>query len=297
MFATRCVGAYQRGWYRGCQNVLYGDQLLFTMSEKVVIIVGAGSKWDKDGNETDFPPSVRFGLGGALALRFAAKGYHVVLCGRRMDVLEKVHACVAAAGGKSTPVACDVTSDESVKAAMEKGCAIGAVESVIYNVGQPIPEGFSYMALPKAAEISPEYFNAGFDRGVTGCVRVAAHTIPALVEAAKAEGGSASFLVSGATMALRGKANFACMAPHKAALRMYSQSLFDTYAREGVHVSHVVIDGAFDSPGTNPFGKHVTLMDPDELAGVYVGLHEQPKSVWSFEIQVGPSSGDMGMRL
>ena len=125
----------------------------------------------------------------------------------------------------------------------------------------------------------------------------ATHTIPKLLEAAKAEGGAASFLVSGATMAMRGKANFACMAPHKAALRTYSQSLFDTYAKEGVHVAHVVIDGAFDSPGTNPFGKHITLMDPDELAGVYVGLHEQPKSVWSFEIQVGPSSGDMGMRL
>ena len=61
--------------------------------------------------------------------------------------------------------------------------------------------------------------------------------------------------------------------------------------------AHVVIDGAFDSPGTHPFGKHIALMDPDELAGVYVGLHEQPKSVWSFEIQVGPSAGDMGMRL
>ena len=128
--------------------------------------------------------------------------------------------------------------------------------------------------------------------GVGGCVRLANLFVP-YFEAQ----GRGSFLVSGATMALRGGAGFACMAPVKVALRSYAQSLSAAYHPRGVHVAHVVIDGVIDSPNTRPWGANVTLMDPMHLAEAFVALHEQPPTCWAHEIQLGPFKGTIGQRL
>ena len=110
--------------------------------------------------------------------------------------------------------------------------------------------------------------------------------------------GGGSFLVSGATMALRGGAGYACMAPLKAALRTYSQSMYNAYAKHGIHVAHVVIDGVVDSPDTHQFASQVgQLMHPAEIAQAYVMLHQQPPTVWSHELQISTPKTNLGMRL
>jgi len=74
-------------------------------------------------------------------------------------------------------------------------------------------------------------------------------------------------------------------------------SMYSAYASEGIHVGSVIIDGVIDSPATRRWGSRVQLMDTLELADSFYGLHTQPKSVWSYEIQVGPNTGSVGMRL
>jgi NAD(P)-dependent dehydrogenase (short-subunit alcohol dehydrogenase family) len=64
---------------------------------KIIVITGAG-----------------IGLGRALARRFATDGERVVLLGRTFS---KVQAAAAAIGERAMPVACDVASPASVKAA------------------------------------------------------------------------------------------------------------------------------------------------------------------------------------
>ena len=259
---------------------------------KVAVIIGAGTKWDKHA-VPEAAPSVRYGLGGALCLAFAEAGLHVVLCGRRLEVLEAVAAAVATAGGAAHPVACDVTDDASVKAAFDAAAAIGAISVVVYNPGVPMPPGHDFTSLPKPHEVDPAYFASAFDVGVTGCVRAAKHAIPAMLAS-----GGGSFLVSGATMALRGGAGYACMAPLKAALRTYSQSMYNAYAKHGIHVAHVVIDGVVDSPDTHQFASQVgQLMHPAEIAQAYVMLHQQPPTVWSHELQISTPKTNLGMRL
>ena len=111
------------------------------------------------------------------------------------------------------------------------------------------------------------------------------------------ERGHGTILLSGATMALRGGSGFACMAPVKAALRSLGQSMYQEYASKGVHVAHVVIDGIIESPNTAPWGAKVMLQSPADLADAYIALHEQKRSVWSYEIQLSPCAGSLGMRL
>ena len=92
--------------------------------------------------------------------------------------------------------------------------------------------------------------------------------------------------------------SYACMAPLKAALRTYSQSMYNAYAKHGVHVAHVVIDGVVDSPDTHQFASQVgQLMHPAEIAQAYVMLHQQPPTVWSHELQISTPKTNLGMRL
>ena len=147
---------------------------------KVAVIVGCGSKHDKFGDAEakaeEYPPTVRFGLGGALSLRFAAAGFHTVLCSRRQELLDAVSAEVAAAGGQSTSVVCDVTSDESVKAAFSKAREIGKVEVTVFNCAPAFPAAFGEFPLP--AEVDPAFLTSCFDVGVSGCLRCAREVIP-----------------------------------------------------------------------------------------------------------------------
>lgn len=259
---------------------------------KVAVIVGCGSKHDKDGSDTELPPTSRWGLGGALSMRFAAAGFHVVLMGRRSEVGEAVAAEVRSQGGVATPVVCDVADDASVKAGFDAAKVIGDIEVVVFNCAPGFPPGRNFSNLPKPHEVDTDYLQTGFNIGVTGCVRCVRECVPDMIER-----GRGSILLSGATMAMRGGANFACMSPVKFALRSLGQSMFQEYSPKGIHVAHVVIDGVIESPNTKPWGANMMLQDPSDIADAYVALHEQKPSVWSYELQLSPCKGTVGQRL
>jgi NAD(P)-dependent dehydrogenase (short-subunit alcohol dehydrogenase family) len=262
-------------------------------SPRCAIIVGAGSKHDRDGmGGDDLPPSTRFGLGGALALRFAKEDYTVILMGRRKAVLEEVKAEVEREGGRAVAVVCDVTSDESVAAAFKQAKSVGECEVLVFNPSPPLPPGRDFLSLPKPHEVSEDYLQHGFNVGVTGCIRCVKQVIEPMLEK-----GSGTILVSGATMGLRGGPSFACMSPVKFALRSLSQSMFNAYAPQGVHVANVVIDGVIDSPNMHAWGEKMMLQDPAELAEAFVMLVNQPKTCWSYELMVSPCKQGVGMRM
>lgn len=262
------------------------------MSKGVAVIVGCGSKHDKDGSDTELPATSRWGLGGALSLRFAVAGFHVVLMGRRSEIAEAVAAEVKAQGGQATCAVCDVANDDSVREAFNTAKDVGNIEVMVFNVAPGFPPGRNFSNLPVPHEVDPEYLTAGFNIGVTGCVRCIREVAPDMIER-----GRGTILLSGATMALRGGNTFACMAPVKAALRSLGQSMYREYAPKGVHVAHVIIDGVIESPNTKPWGEKVMLQNPSDLADAFVALHDQKPTVWSYEIQLSPMKGDLGQRL
>ena len=49
---------------------------------RVAVVVGCGSKHDKGGGLDEFEPTVRFGLGGALSIKFAQHFDHVLILSR-----------------------------------------------------------------------------------------------------------------------------------------------------------------------------------------------------------------------
>lgn len=278
----------------------------------VAVIVGCGSKHDKDGAGTHLPPTSRYGLGGALSIRFATEGgYHVVLMGRRSAILQEIANEVTRAGGTASTVVCDVANDESVATAFGTARSFGTIEVLVFNASAPLPPGTTFMTLPKPKDVEPDYLNFAINISVTGALRCVKQVLDGMIANKKG-----AVLLSGATMSLRGGPTFAALSPAKFALRSLGQSLYQEYAPQGVHVrtphpnanrialtqvAHVIIDGVIESPNTEPWGLaaggKVQLQDPKDIADAYIALVRQPPSCWTHELQISPQLGGIGMRL
>ena len=105
--------------------------------------------------------------------------------------------------------------------------------------------------------------------------------------------GSGNIMVIGATSALRGGAGFAAFASAKSAQRSLAQSMARSLGPKGVHVSYVVIDGMIDIPRVRQmdFAKGMAddaFLKPDEIADSVWFLTQQPKSTWTFELDIRP---------
>ena len=94
-------------------------------------------------------------------------------------------------------------------------------------------------------------------------------------------------LFTGAPAGLKSFAQSAAFAMGKFALRGLAQSMARELAPQGIHVAHVVVDGAIRPVGAPNDGQDV-LLDPDAVAATYVHLLAQPRGVWSWEIEVRP---------
>ena len=91
-----------------------------------------------------------------------------------------------------------------------------------------------------------------------------------------------------------GKPFTAAFAAAKSAQRMLSQSLARDLGPKNIHVFYVIVDGLVDkneAPGTEQPGR----LDPNAIAETYWNLAQQPKSCWTFELDVKPSIDIRGM--
>lgn len=99
-----------------------------------------------------------------------------------------------------------------------------------------------------------------------------------------------AILLTGASASLKGFSGSAPFAMGKFALRGLGQSLARELHPQGIHVAHVVIDGAIRNParGGEPADAPDSHLDPDAIARAYLGLLQQDRSAWSSEIALRP---------
>ena len=231
------------------------------------------------------------GIGGHVAKRFAREGYHAVLC-RRSDQagLERSVAAIQKDGGSASGFLLNAVQEGSLEtriAAVE--AEIGPIEVLVFNLGAQIGD----RAL---ADTSEKAFEMGWRLATFALFRAAKAVCPAMQER-----GRGTILVTSATAALRGNAGQHSHAAAMGGRRMLCQSLNAEFAAKGIHVAHVVIDGAVDAPDT--LGKmlgperfqqlresrgleHDGLLLPAEVADTYFHLAQQHRSAWSFELDL-----------
>jgi NAD(P)-dependent dehydrogenase (short-subunit alcohol dehydrogenase family) len=107
--------------------------------------------------------------------------------------------------------------------------------------------------------------------------------------------GRGSILLTGATASMRGSAGFSAFSGAKHALRALAQSMARELGPQGIHVAHIVIDGAIDTafirdnfPERYALKERDGILAPDAIAENYWQLHCQQRSAWTHELDLRP---------
>jgi NAD(P)-dependent dehydrogenase (short-subunit alcohol dehydrogenase family) len=222
------------------------------------------------------------GLGAAIARRFAAGGYPVVIAGRNETKLRATEAELKAAGTTVTAVVGDVSAAADARRFVATAAALGPLAIAVHNAGSNRPAPF--------LEISEEHFAGHWREHALGGFHLAQAALPVLL----ARGGG-TLLFTGASGSLRGKAGFAPFAAAKGALRNLAQSIAREFGPQGIHVGHVVIDGGIE--GERLLSRRPELKEQrgpdgmlkiDAIAEAYWVLHHQQRSAWTLELDLRP---------
>src|SRR5206468_6324020 len=212
------------------------------------------------------------GLSASLARLFAGKGLRVALAAR--DV-EKLAPLCAETGAKA--FACDaVEPDQVTRLFTTVEAATGTPDVVVYNA--------SARARGPVAELVPAEVERAIMVSVFGGFLVAREAVRRMVP--KAHG---AILFTGASASVKGYPLSAPFAMGKFALRGLAQSMARELAPQGIHVAHFVIDGSIRGRGAaSTAGAVDSTLDPDAIAAAYLSVLRQPRSAWTWELELLP---------
>jgi len=213
------------------------------------------------------------GNGAAFARRFATEGYAVALLSRKTEYTTKL----ASELGTARAYACDVTDPSSVEASFASARSeLGEIDVVVYNAGSGVWGNLE--------EMSARDFEQSWRINTMGAFLVSKQVIPSMKER---KAGTIIFV--GATASLRGKPFTTAFAPAKAAQRSLAQAMARHLWPTGIHVSLIIIDGGVKIPESGADADAPTTLHPDDIATTAYFLTQQPRSAWSFELDVRPS--------
>lgn len=233
---------------------------------KVALVIGAGDA-----------------TGGAIARRFAREGFTACVTRRNADKLSPLVQRIEAEGGRACAFGADARREEQMVALIETiEREEGPIEVAVYNVGGNV-------RFPIRETTARVYFK------VWEMCAFGGFLMGREVAKAMAPRGRGTILFTGATSSVRGGSGYAAFAGGKHALRALSQSMARELGPLGIHVAHVVIDGAIDTEFIRSnFPERAALKDrdgilsPDAIAEAYWQLHCQPRNAWTHEMDLRP---------
>lgn len=274
-----------------------------TKGKPVCVVIGATSKWQSDGRNTllahghavddsDVEIGIRWGVGGAIAQKFASEGFFTVVTTRKEANATALAAGIRGQGGDCMIVELDLVSKDSIASAFATiRREAGDPEVLVYNAGYL--EGRDLPPEKELLEHVPvEMLDTGLHISARGPFLVAQEVLPAMRKK-----GSGSFFFSNNSSSLRGKKRMTGQSLYypRVLMRTLAQVLTEEYSEHGVHVANIVIDGSIDSPGSRKLPRNANrrdlIINPIKIAEAYWYLHTQDRSCWTHELQLTPSAG------
>lgn len=233
----------------------------------VALIVGAGDA-----------------TGGAIARRFAREGYTACVTRREADKLQPLVAEIEAAGGSARAFGSDARREEAVVALFDEiERDVGDVEVAVFNIGANV----RFAIAETTARVYTKVWEMGAFAGFLMGREAARRMTPR---------GRGTILFTGATASMRGSAGFSAFSGAKHALRALAQSMARELGPQGIHVAHVVVDGAIDTAFIRDSFPQMYaekkpqdgILRPDHIAEMYWMLHRQPRDAWTHELDLRP---------
>jgi NAD(P)-dependent dehydrogenase (short-subunit alcohol dehydrogenase family) len=235
---------------------------------KACLIIGAGD-----------------GVGAAIGGAFAKEGLTVCLTRRprNLDQLEATAKSIRDEGGDALAYGVDAREEAEMIALFDRiEAEVGPLEVVVFNIGANV-------WFPLTETTTRVYTKVWEMAALSGFI--------AAREAARVmtPRGRGTILITGATASVRGREMFSAFSGAKHATRALAQSAARELGPKGIHVAHVIVDGAIDGafnrgriPDIEDRLARDEILKPDEIAKNYVWLHNQGRSAWSFEIDLRP---------
>jgi NAD(P)-dependent dehydrogenase (short-subunit alcohol dehydrogenase family) len=233
---------------------------------KAVLVVGAGDA-----------------TGGAIARRFAREGYVACVTRRHADKLSSLVAAIEAEGGRARAFGSDARKEDEMIALVDTiEREVGPLEVAVYNIGANV----NFPIRETTARVFFKVWEMACFGGFLMGREAAKRMMPR---------GQGTILFTGATASVRGASGYAAFAAGKHALRAVAQSMARELSPQGIHVAHVVIDGAIDTawirenfPDRAALKSQDGILDPQAIAENYWMLHRQPRSAWTHELDLRP---------
>jgi NAD(P)-dependent dehydrogenase (short-subunit alcohol dehydrogenase family) len=233
---------------------------------KVALVIGAGDA-----------------TGGAIARRFAREGFTACVTRRTVDKLAPLVARIEAEGGTARAFGSDARQEEQMVGLVDTiEREVGPIEVAVFNIGGNVRFPIRDTTARVYRKVWEMCALAGFLMG--------RETARVMVPR-----GHGTILFTGATASVRGGSGFAAFAGGKHALRALAQSMARELGPQGIHVAHIVIDGAIDTafirsnfPERAALKDRGGILDPEAIAQAYWQLHCQQRSAWTHELDLRP---------
>jgi NAD(P)-dependent dehydrogenase (short-subunit alcohol dehydrogenase family) len=231
---------------------------------KTAIVIGAGPER---------------GLGAQLCKRFAGDGLKVIIAGRTQEAIEFLARDITRSGGQAVPVVADATSESDIARLFDVAGA--DLDLAIYNAGNNTPG--------KIVDMDAGYFEQSWRVVCFGGFLFGREAIRRMTPKK-----SGTLLFTGASASLRGRPNYGAFNSAKAALRTLAQAMAKEYAEDGIHVGHVIVDGAIAGDKIfqrfpDAVSREESLISIEAIVNAFAFLYGQPPRGWSFEVDVRTS--------
>ncbi|MDE2567041.1 MAG: SDR family oxidoreductase [Burkholderiales bacterium] len=233
---------------------------------KAILVIGAGDA-----------------TGGAIARRFAREGYIACVTRRSADKLEPLLQQIRAEGGQAHGFGSDARKEEDMVALVGQiEREIAPIEVAVFNIGANVRFPIT--------ETTTRVYTKVWEMACLGGFLMGREVTQAMLPR-----GRGTIIYTGATASLRGREGFAAFAGAKHALRALAQSMARELWPRGIHVAHVVVDGAIDTefirsnfPERYALKAQGGIVDPAHIADAYWQIHQQPRDAWTHETELRP---------
>jgi len=224
-------------------------------------------------------------IGAEIAKKFATEGFSIFAGRRNGEKLAPLVQDIEASGGTISARSLDARKEEEIISFLNDADKQAPLEVCIFNIGANV----NFPILDTTERVFRKVWEMACYSGFLAGREAARLMLPR---------GQGNIFFTGATASLRGGPGYAAFASAKFGLRAVAQAMARELGPKNIHVAHLIIDSGVNTEwvrqrrvealGPDALNDPDALMPPASVAESYWQLYQQPRSAWTFELEIRP---------